>query len=193
MYLFHPQSGLPNFLANLIKLIGSNLRPTHNSGRLVSNPYRGADMSKIFVYPITALICLLGTMSPANAQTSNPTTPRPRTAKVQQEPCWQKVGISKDVIDQREQMDRDRDSQIQSVCSDTSMTPQQKKQKIHEIRQETKQKVSGLISEQQQQELEACHKERGGANHPAPAGGQRAGAGPCGELTSPNGNHPGGQ
>jgi len=150
-------------------------------------------MSKIFVYPMTVLICLLGTMSPANAQTSNPTNPQPRTPQVQQEPCWQKVGISKDVIDQREQMDRDRDSQIQSVCSDTSMTPQQKKQKIHEIRQETKQKVSGLISEQQQQELEACHKERGGVNHPAAAGGQRAGAGPCGELTAPNANHPAGQ
>src|SRR5947208_12996131 len=108
MYLFHPQSGLPNFLANLIKLIGSNLRPTHNSGWLVSNPYRGPDPSKIFVYPITALICLLGTMSPANAHTSNPTNPRPRTANVQQEPCWQKAGISKDLLDHREQMARDR-------------------------------------------------------------------------------------
>jgi hypothetical protein len=74
------------------------------------------------------------------------------------------------------------------------LNDQQKKQKIHEIRQESKQKVAGLMTEQQQQELQSCQKERA-ASHPAPAGTQsgmqHGSGGPCGNLASSGANNSG--
>ena len=146
-------------------------------------------MSKNYVYVLSAFISLLSFAFPAASQTASPNTQHPRTVRTKQEPCWQQVGVSKDVIDQRDAIQKDTHSQVEAVCADSSLNVQQKKQKIHEIRQEAKQKMSGLISEEQQQQLEACHKERAGS--PVATGVKHPGTGPCGELESPNGGHPG--
>ncbi|PYV80994.1 MAG: hypothetical protein DMG93_16945, partial [Acidobacteria bacterium] len=127
---------------------------------------------------------------PSSAQTNAQRAQRPTRVRVHQEPCWQQVGISKDVIDQRKAVELDTRSQVQAVCADSSLNDQQKKQKIHEIHQESKQKVAGLMTEQQQQDLQSCQKERA-ANHPAPAGMQHGGGGPCGNLASSGANYTG--
>lgn len=141
-------------------------------------------MSKIHVHFVAAVIALFSFASIAAGQANNTNTQHPKAAHAKQEPCWQQVGISKDVIDQRDAIQQDTHSQVQSVCADTSLTPQQRNQKIREIHQEAKQKMSGLISEEQQQQLEACHKERAG-NSPASAGVKHPGTGPCGEMQAP--------
>ena len=141
-------------------------------------------MSKSHLYFVTAVISLSSFASLAAAQVNSPNTQHPQPARVRQEPCWQQIGISKDVIDQRDAIQQDTHSQVQSVCADTSLTPQQKSQKIREIHQEAKQKMSGLISEEQQQQLESCRKQRAG-NNPAAAGVKHPGTGPCGELQAP--------
>jgi hypothetical protein len=147
-------------------------------------------MSKPHVFFIATILSVFSFAFSAAAQVNNPNTQHPRTVRAKQEPCWQQVGISKDVIDQRDAIQQDTHSQVQSVCADTSLTPQQKKQKIREIHQEAKQKMSGLISEEQQQQLEACRKERTG-NSPVATGAKHPGAGPCEELATPNGGQTG--
>lgn len=144
-------------------------------------------MSKSFYWLIAAIILFLSSALPGGAQTSQ--AQHPPQARMRQEPCWQQVGISKEVIEQRDAVARDTRSQVESVCADTSLTPQQKKEKVHEIRQEGKQKTEGLIGQQQLEQLQACQKERM-ASHPSSAGAQHPGGGPCGEMTSPGGNHP---
>jgi hypothetical protein len=139
-------------------------------------------MSKSFVWLVVGIIVSISSALQGNAQTNAPGAQRATQAKVREEPCWQKVGITKEVKEQRDAIASDTHSQVEAVCADTSLTPQQKKQKIHEIRQDSKQKVGGLISEQQQEELQACQKERAGS-HPTSTGMQHGG-GPCGELTS---------
>ncbi len=97
-------------------------------------------------------------------------------------------------MDQREAIARDTRSQVTAVCADSSLTPQQKKQKIHEIRQGAKEKSEALLSQQQQEDLQACQKERAASRPSSPVaqhGGH--GAGPCGELTPQAGSNPGGQ
>jgi len=145
-------------------------------------------MSKSSYWLIAAIILFLSSALPGRAQTGQ--AQHPPQARVRQEPCWQQVGISKEVIEQREAMSRDTHSQVESVCADSSLTPQQKKEKIHEIRQEGKQKTEGLIGQQQLEQLQACQKERG-TNRPSSVGAKPQGGGPCGEMTSPGGNHPG--
>jgi Spy/CpxP family protein refolding chaperone len=102
-------------------------------------------------------------------------------------PCWRQAGIEKSVMEQRWAIERDTRSQIENVCTNSSLTPQQKRQQIREIHEQARQKMEGLITTEQQQALTACQQERG-TNHPA-ANGQGL-RGPCGEL--PNGAaHPG--
>ena len=145
-------------------------------------------MSKSFLSLIAAVITapimvVLYSAGPSSAQTNAQRAQHPARVRVHQEPCWQQVGISKDVIDQRKAIELDTRSQVQAVCADSSLTDQQKKQKIHEIHQESKQKMAGLMTEQQQQELQSCQKERA-ANHPAPTGTQHTGGGPCANFAS---------
>ena len=142
-------------------------------------------MRKIHLTFVVAIFALLSFATFAPAQANSPNTQHPPTVRAKQEPCWQQAGISKDVIDQRDAIQQDTHSQVQSVCADSTLTPQQKKAKIREIHREAKQKMSGVISEEQQQQLEACRKERTG-NSPVAAGAKHPGAGPCGEMESPN-------
>ena len=138
-------------------------------------------ISAVIVAPI---MVVLYSAVPSSAQTNTQRAQRPAQVRVQQEPCWQKAGIPKEVIDQRQAVELDTRSQVQAVCTDSSLSDPQKKQKIHEILEESKQKIAGLMSDEQRQELQSCQKERA-ANHPAPAGTQHAGSGPCGNLASP--------
>jgi hypothetical protein len=155
-------------------------------------------MPKTFLSLIAAIIIaptivVLGSAGPSRAQTNAQRAQRPARVQVHQEPCWQQVGVSKDVIDQRKAVELDTHSQVQAVCADSSLTDPQKKQKIHEIHQESKQKVAGLMTEEQQQELQSCQKERA-ANHLAPAGtqpGAQHGGGPCANMASSGANNAG--
>jgi len=149
-------------------------------------------IAAIIIAPIIIppVMVVLGSAGQSSAQTNTQRATRPAQVRVHEEPCWQKAGISKDVIDQRQAVEQDTHSQVQAVCADSSLTDPQKKQKIHEIRQESKQKVSGLITEQQQQDLQSCQKERT-ANHSAPAGVHHGGGGPCGNLSSSGENNAG--
>jgi Spy/CpxP family protein refolding chaperone len=100
-----------------------------------------------------------------------------------QAPCWQQVGISKNAIDQRRSVEQNTRAQVEAVCADSSLTPQQKHARIKDIRQQARAQIESIISPQQQQELKACNAERnpgriaaGGPKPPEPA------LGPCGEV-----------
>ena len=118
------------------------------------------------------------------AQTSNPppsNPPQVRPGRGNVEPCWQSAGIEKSVMEQRWAIERDTHSQVSTVCSNTSLTPQQKQQQVRELRQQSKQKMDALMTPEQEKTLVACQQERV-MNHPA--GGMREGGG-CGEWSRP--------
>lgn len=117
-----------------------------------------------------------GQPAPANpsAATVGGTRPAPHQA-----PCWQQAGISKSVMDQRRTIEDGARSEVEAVCTDSSLTPQQKQVKVKEIRQQARTQVEALIPAQQMQELKACNTQRGAA-HPVPRP-HPAGTGPCGE------------
>jgi hypothetical protein len=148
-------------------------------------------MSKTF--PLALVTAFLLFSAPAlNAQVvRRPLAQRFPQERVHQEPCWKQVGISKAAIDERQAIARETRSQVEAVCVDSSLTPEQKRQRIREIRQQAKQRSESLISPQQQEELQACQKERA-ASHPASSGVHHAGGatGPCGELLTPAKPHP---
>ena len=94
------------------------------------------------------------------------------------EPCWKVAGITPAAMQQRRSIEQNTKSEIASACADSSLSPQQRRQKIQQIRQQTRQQVEALITPQQQEALKACRTSRGeGTAAPKPAG---AGKGPCG-------------
>jgi hypothetical protein len=121
----------------------------------------------LFAWPLWAQT------SPSSGTPPAQTRPMNRGGGV---PCWQVAGVEKSVMEQRWALERDTRSEVSSVCSDTSLTPQQKQQKAREIRQQAKQKMESLITPDQEKKLTACQSERG-MNHPG--GGE--GLGGCGE------------
>lgn len=107
-----------------------------------------------------------------------PSTPPPG----RQEPCWKQAGITRSVMEQHQQIEHDAHSQIASVCEDSSLNPQQKREQMKQIRQQAEEKTNALIPPEQLTALHACQQQRHqgmGAHH--------AGAGPCGNLTGRQG------
>ena len=148
-------------------------------------------MMRKLLYPIAFLV--LGAL-PLLAQSAPPNgNPPGQMRNGRQEPCWQQAGIEKSVMEQRWSLERDTRSQVEAVCSNSSLTPQQKRQQVKEIRQQAHQKMEGLVTADQEKALTSCQQARG-MNHPG--GGSGAGAhdgagGGCGEWQGSR-SHPGG-
>jgi len=120
------------------------------------------------------------------ARMQQPLPPGTVARSPRQQPCWEVAGISKSAMEQRHAVQQKARSEVEAVCADTSLTPQQRQQKIREIHQQSRQELDSLISPQQMQELKSCQMSRNhGGGHPAGAhphvGG---GGGPCGEMPS---------
>ena len=131
---------------------------------------------------------LLAQAAPPAKVHNKPTAPVARMQAAHVKPCWEVAGISKSAIAERRRIEQETRSQVQSVCNDSSLNEQQKREKIREIRQQSHQQIEALISPQQQEALKACQSERtaargGSTGHSA--GKVHHGGGPCGEMTAP--------
>ena len=87
--------------------------------------------------------------------------------------CMPQAGIEKSVMEQIHSIVHDAHSQVESVCSNSSLTPQQKQQHLREIRERAMQKRESLMTADQQMTRMACQLARNG-NH-AGAGGPHEG------------------
>lgn len=114
--------------------------------------------------------------SPSTNTTGNPSSGGGMRGR--REPCWQQAGIARDTIEKRRSIEQSAHSQVEAVCSDSSLTQQQKHQKIREIHAQTQQQLQGLITPQQEETLKSCQAARSGGNVPHPGSGK----GPCGEA-----------
>jgi len=132
-------------------------------------------LRKLFV-PCVLLVCVTGVVGQSTPPASS--TPPPAHPG-NGGPCFQQAGIDKSVMEQLLSIQRESHSQIQSVCSDTSLTVQQKHQQVRQIHQQTHQKIEGLITPEQEKALMACRQEQRGGNHPP--GGQLGMGGGCAE------------
>jgi hypothetical protein len=99
------------------------------------------------------------------------------------EPCWKVAGISPSVMQQRRSIEQSAKSQVTAVCSDTSVSAQQRTQQLKTIHQQAQQEIQSLITAQQESAMKACRaaREQGeqGKQEPHP---QATGKGPCGEV-----------
>jgi Spy/CpxP family protein refolding chaperone len=150
---------------------------------------------KICSLAIAALLLFLccGALLAQNTPPSTNSPAQPRRGR-NWDPCWQQAGIAKSAMEQRWAIERETRSQVEAVCSNSSLTPQQKHEQVKEIRHQAHQKMEGLITAEQEKALTACQQQRS-MNHSAAGGSgggpHEGGAGGCGEWPH-GGARPGG-
>jgi hypothetical protein len=122
--------------------------------------------------------------STASQGTTGAASTTPGGRRGGQQPCWQQVGISQSAVQQRKQIEANSRNQMESVCSDSSLSAQQKQQKIHQLREQVRSQLQALVNPQQEQALRSCRQQRGEGRGEGGARGGKGGHGgesPCGE------------
>jgi hypothetical protein len=108
--------------------------------------------------------------TPSNPPSGSNQQPRPGR-QGGQEPCWQVAGIQKSAMEQIWAIERETHSQVETVCSNSSLTPQQKHEQVHQLRDQSRQKVEGLITPEQNKALESCRQQHGWEHQGSHEGG----------------------
>ncbi len=110
-------------------------------------------------------------------------TPRPRV-----EPCWEVAGVSKSAIQQRRVVAQQARQEVEAVCANSSLSIQQKRQQIQQIRQRERQEIDAIITPAQQADMRSCQEQRNGGHGGGHVGGGHGG--PCGEMSVGHKPHP---
>lgn len=142
-------------------------------------------------FACTIVLAVSGFALSALAQVSMPVPRMGRHPKPpRQMPCWQEAGVTKATMEERRSIEQGSRAEIQSVCENSSLSPEQRREQIRSIHQRTSQQVNALISPQQREAIKSCQQARashtggGGLHHVGVgSGGERRG--PCGELIEP--------
>jgi len=101
-------------------------------------------------------------------------------------PCLRQAGISQSVAQKIRQIEHNTRSQLQSVCHDSSLSTEQKKEKAKQLRDDARKQMEALITPQQREQLKACREQRRPEQSNKPQAQHRGGGNPCGEMGSAN-------
>jgi len=99
-------------------------------------------------------------------------------------PCYEVAGVSKAALDERRIVTQNANAQVEAVCANVALTPQQRAEEIRQIRQQQRTQLNSIITPQQQEAIKECNQARNpsrgaaASHHPAPGPAR----GPCGEL-----------
>ena len=127
------------------------------------------------------LLCA-GTMLAQDTSSTSTPPAQSEDAHHRGEPCWQQAGIERSVVEQARSIGSEARSQIEGVCSNSSLTPQQKRQQVQEIHKQATLKREALVTVDQRKAFMACQQARSG-NHAVGGGTHEGLGGGCGETT----------
>ena len=70
------------------------------------------------------------------------------------------LGLNQDQVSQLKPILADREQQVASVRADSSLTPQDRRQKLHSIQQDSRNKIEALLTDSQKQQFEQMLENR---------------------------------
>jgi periplasmic protein CpxP/Spy len=114
----------------------------------------------------------------AQDQSAPPATsaqsPAPRPAHVpnprhQAKKMAKQLGLTPDQVSKIEPILADRDQQVQSLRSDTTLAPSDRKAKMHGIRQDSDSRIEAILNDTQKQQYEQIKQSRKANRHQQPA------------------------
>jgi len=144
-------------------------------------------MLRKLVETCSLLLCAGAVFAQTSASSAQPSagaepTPAPAVRarrQVRQAPCWAEAGMAPQMVNDRWKIEDQGKARISAVCSDSSLSPAQRHDKIQQIHAETDQEVARLIPSKQLQAFNACQAQRDQAR-PKPASEKELG--PCGGV-----------
>ena len=97
-------------------------------------------------------------------------------------PCFKQAGVSEDTWEKIRDIHKTNHQQVVSICENSSLSAQQKREQVRQAFQQTEQQVHGLLTPQQQDAVKQCRQERR-ADRKAMGGGMHRGGGdPCARI-----------
>jgi hypothetical protein len=159
---------------------------------------RSAVFAMVLVFMATHLLAQSTENTPAEpsgTSSAEPTVPsldqipgippgsRPIVRGVQHDRrCWREAGIAPAKVNERWKLEDGAKVKINEVCSEASLTPEKKRQKIGEINEQTQQEIAKIIPAPQLAAFNACEakREQEKAKHPGPIAQKQLG--PCGGV-----------
>lgn len=127
---------------------------------------------------LIAFAVLLSTAC-VSAQDAPPDNSLPPARRGGTPPCLRQAGVTMSTLDELRSIAQDARGQVQNVCTNSSLTAQQKEQQIEDIHQQSRAKMAGLVSPDQRRAFMAC-RARHGDRRPV-EWFERPGGG-CGEM-----------
>jgi hypothetical protein len=97
-------------------------------------------------------------------------------------PCWKVAGIAPEVVNQRWQIEDNAKGKISALCSDPALTPEKKRERIHQIDEQTAQEVAKIIPAEQLAAFKACQAERDQEKAKRKGATAQKELGPCGGV-----------
>lgn len=140
----------------------------------------GSTMSRNFLFTLAAVLCVAPLVA-QDAPPANSNSSAMRPAHRGGDSCLQQAGLESSVVEKIRAIGRDTRSQVEGVCSNASLTPQQQNQQVREIREKAMQERAALMTADQQKAVSACQQARHGY-HPARSGAHEGHLGGCGEM-----------
>lgn len=119
----------------------------------------------------------------APAESAQPrVTPPParRRHPPRQTPCWRVAGIAPEAVNQRWQIEDNAKGKISALCSDPSLTPEKKRERIRQINEQTEQEIAKIIPTKQLEAFKACQVERDQEKTKRQGATAQKELGPCG-------------
>jgi uncharacterized membrane protein YgcG len=119
---------------------------------------------------------------------TGPSTGAKPVPRAQKEPCWEVAGVTKAAMQERRAISRQARQEVEAVCSNSSLSVQQKRAEIQQIRARERQQIDAIISGAQREAMRSCQASRGGGH--GGGGHFGGGGGPCGEMSTGHNPHP---
>ena len=100
-------------------------------------------------------------------------------------PCFKQAGVSDETWHKIMDIHKTTHQQVVSICENSSLSAQQKRDQVRQAFQQTEQQVHGLLTPQQQDAVKQCRQERRG-DRKGMGGGMRGmhrgGGDPCARI-----------
>jgi Spy/CpxP family protein refolding chaperone len=123
-------------------------------------------ISKVSLFAILAVGSLTVFGSIAQAQDSTPSTNAPAGGKARLGKFDEQLGLTGDTQTKFDAIIKDQQEQLKAVHSDDSLTPEDKKAKMKEIRTATSEKVKALLTPDQYTKYQEVMKKQHGGKGP---------------------------
>jgi Spy/CpxP family protein refolding chaperone len=148
---------------------------------------KGSLLAALMVILFTPALLLAQDQESAPPPDAASQAPGPQAARRGAEPpCIKQAGVSDETWQKIRDIYKTTHQQVVSICENTSLSAQQKRDQVRQAFQQTEQQVHGLLTPQQQDALKQCRQERRG-DRKGMGGGmhgmhRRGGGDPCARI-----------